>query len=417
MEIFCTVVPPYLLESVAEGTPAPTDDLREDSGNSGSGNGGSGNEDSTQGPVRSLRPSPTSAPESGASGAQGSGVEGSQVEGSDFGPGLEFISAETSEIARRTLEIDERMRQERRNPQPEPSIVQVKGTLARKISDAKNKEVLPGTLVRAEGDEPTEDVDVNRVYDTFGSIYAFLQKVLNQSSIDGHGVALQGTVHFGDHYDNAFWDGEQMVFGDGDGEVFATFTDSYTVVAHELGHGFLQYTTNFTYQGQSGALNESCADVLGTVAEQWALGQSAEESDWFIGREVFTPQIAGDALRSMSAPGTAYDDPSLGVDPQPEHMSEFVTTREDNGGVHINSGIPNRAFYLAATAIGGNVWEGAGRVWADVLLSQELPLDATFVAFAESTVKHAGRIFGEESSQQATVQKAWETVGVLQPTP
>lgn len=388
--IFCTVVPPYLLESVAE---APTESTTAEPPSGTPAN-----------PARrGLRPSAAPQPPSA----------GASEDSSTFGPGLESISPETAEIARRTLEIDARLRHDRKRMAPDRSIVEPRGKLSRRISDAENREVLPGKLKRSEGEAAVQDADVNTVYDSFGSIYHFLQEVLNQSSIDGHGVALKGSVHFGDHYDNAFWDGEQMVFGDGDGEVFATFTRSFTVVAHELGHGFLQHTTNFDYQGQAGALNESCADVFGIMAEQWTLKQSVEESDWFIGREVFTDQIAGDALRSMANPGTAYDDPSLGADPQPENMSEFVTTREDNGGVHLNSGIPNRAFYLAATGIGGNSWEGAGRIWMDVLLSRTLPLDATFAAFADATITHAKRIFGVDSSEANAVITAWDQVGVL----
>ena len=153
-------------------------------------------------------------------------------------------------------------------------------------------------------------------------------------------------MHYGRDYDNAFWNGERMVFGDGDGEVFQGFTGSLDVIAHELAHGVVEDEGELLYRGQSGALNESISDVFGVLAEQHREGQTADQANWLIGEGMFTDAVQGRALRSLAAPGTAYDDDVLGKDPQPAHMRDFVPTREDNGGVHINSGIPNHAFYL-----------------------------------------------------------------------
>jgi Zn-dependent metalloprotease len=180
-----------------------------------------------------------------------------------------------------------------------------------------------------------------------------------------------------------------MVFGDGDGTVFNRFTIAVDVIGHELTHGVTQFTAGLDYQGQSGALNESVSDVFGSLVKQRSLGQSAGQADWLIGAGLFTPEVHGVALRSMKAPGTAYDDPQLGKDPQPATMSGYVETSDDNGGVHTNSGIPNHAFYLAATAIGGNAWEGAGQVWDDVLTGGSLPHDVDFATFAEATMAAA----------------------------
>jgi Zn-dependent metalloprotease len=219
-------------------------------------------------------------------------------------------------------------------------------------------------------------------------------------------------VHYGEEYDNAFWDGTRMVFGDGDGEVFAPFTRSLTVIGHELTHGVTELTLGLVYQGQSGALNESISDVFGVLVEQHALGQSADEATWLVGAELFLDRSTGLALRSMRAPGTAYDDDVLGKDPQPGHMDDYVETQEDNGGVHINSGIPNRAFVLAATAIGGAAWEGAGRIWYDVLESGSVRADCDFPAFARATIDAAAARYGEDASEVAAVQAAWEGVGI-----
>ncbi len=145
------------------------------------------------------------------------------------------------------------------------------------------------------------------------------------------------------------------------------------------------------YQGQSGALNESLSDVFGVLAEQHALGQTADEATWLVGAGIFTDAVQGTALRSMSAPGTAYDDDVLGKDPQPGHMRDYIETSDDNGGVHINSGIPNRAFFLAATRLGGFAWERAGLIWYRTLTSGTLSPTADFAAFAARHARHRGR--------------------------
>src|SRR5699024_6933438 len=127
-----------------------------------------------------------------------------------------------------------------------------------------------------------------------------------------------------------------------------------------------------------GALNESLSDVFGSLIKQYTLGQTAADADWLIGTGLLAPRVTGKALRSMKEPGTAYDDDVLGKDPQPSTMDGYVNTGRDNGGVHINSGIPNRAFYLVATALGGNAWERAGQIWYDVLTGGGLEAEATF---------------------------------------
>jgi Zn-dependent metalloprotease len=253
---------------------------------------------------------------------------------------------------------------------------------------------------------------VDEAYDGLGATFAFLLEAYGRSSLDDAGHPLDATVHFGRDYDNAFWDGERMVFGDGDGELFLRFTVSLSVIAHELTHGVTQFTANLTYQGQSGALNESIADVMGALVEQYDRGQSAAEASWLIGAELFGPSVQGRALRSLAHPGTAYDDDLLGRDPQPGHLDDYIETDEDDGGVHLNSGIPNRAFYLAATELGGKAWERAGQVWYDVLTGGELRADADFAEFAVATVRAAQRRFAGSPQVPDAVRAGWEGVGV-----
>jgi Zn-dependent metalloprotease len=145
--------------------------------------------------------------------------------------------------------------------------------------------------------------------------------------------------------------------------------------------------------------------------KQYALKQSAAEADWLIGAGLLAKGVKGVALRSMKAPGTAYDDPQLGgKDPQPAHIKDYLRTTGDNGGVHTNSGIPNHAFYLAAVGLGGNAWEQAGRVWYTALTGGALPSTATFAQFAQLTVTTAGELDGPAARK--AVAEAWVGVGI-----
>ncbi|MFM9441952.1 M4 family metallopeptidase [Streptomyces acidiscabies] len=286
------------------------------------------------------------------------------------------------------------------------------GKPKRTIYDAGHGTDLPGTEVRAEGSEPGQDATVNRAYAGLGATFDLYLNAYGHDSIDGSGLALDATVHYDRDYDNAFWDGRQMVFGDGDGELFLDFTIPVDVIGHELTHGVTQYTANLEYYSQSGALNESVSDVFGSLIKQYALGQTADQADWLIGAGLLGPAIdRGEALRSMKAPGTAYDDDVLGKDPQPATMADYVKTNRDNGGVHINSGIPNHAFYLFATELGGNAWEKAGQVWYDVLTGGELATDARFTDFAKLTAAAAKARYGDSDVHKALLD-SWRQVGV-----
>ncbi|PVD10526.1 M4 family metallopeptidase [Streptomyces sp. CS207] len=319
--------------------------------------------------------------------------------------------------ARRTLQRDafERTRRQLTTVIGAPAVAPRAGAEQQKpqrtVFDARHGTDLPGKKVRGEGEEPGKDATVNRAYAGLGATFEHFLKVYGRDSIDGAGLPLHATVHYDREYNNAFWNGEQMVFGDGDGEIFLDFTIPLDVIGHELTHGVTQHTANLTYYGQPGALNESVSDVFGALIKQYSLGQTAAEADWLIGAGLLAPSVTGVALRSMKAPGTAYDDDVLGKDPQPATMDDFVRTGRDNGGVHINSGIPNHAFYLAATALGGHAWERAGQIWYDVLTGGELAQDALFADFATLTVKAARERYGDAEELEA-VRKCWEQVGV-----
>ncbi|MEV6207108.1 M4 family metallopeptidase [Kitasatospora sp. NPDC051914] len=311
--------------------------------------------------------------------------------------------------ARRSVVLDSALREQRLLAAAPTAVVQ---RLVRTVADAGHDEILPGRTVRSEGGGPVADDSANRAYDGLGATYALFREVYGRASIDDAWMPLDATVHYGDRYDNAFWNGSRMVFGDGDGEIFVDFTVCLDVIGHELAHGVTQFTADLEYRDQSGALNESVSDVFGSLVKQYALGQTADQADWLIGAGLLAPGVRGVALRSMKAPGTAYDDDRLGTDPQPGHMDGYVRTRRDNGGVHINSGIPNRAFHLAATALGGHAWEGAGRIWYDTLTSGRLAPNTGFAAFARATVATASSHYPAYTRVADAVADAWAQVGI-----
>ena len=323
---------------------------------------------------------------------------------------VESGDSDLADRARRTLVHDSVLR-----ARPMRPVLPGAGALHRTIHDTHNGTTLPGDVVRDEGGAASGDDAVNQAYDGLGATWTLYDEVFGRNSIDGQGMPLVASVHFDQHYDNAFWNGAQMVFGDGDGTVFGAFTRSIDVIGHELTHGVTESTAKLEYNAQPGALNESVSDVFGSLVKQRALGQTAQQADWLIGADLLAPGVKGVALRSMKAPGTAYDDPRLGKDPQPADMSGYVQTSDDNGGVHLNSGIPNRAFYLVATAIGGNAWEAPGQIWYDVLTGSAIRPACDFATFAELTAAAARARFGKDSKEAGAVEGAWSTVGVVAP--
>lgn len=271
------------------------------------------------------------------------------------------------------------------------------------VYDAKNQMNLPGEKVEGEG--PEEAVRVRQHADNIKGLMG-KGKPLPQTSIPDL------IVNYGKIYPNAFFDGMYLVFGEGDGEIFGDFSKPLDVAAHEFGHKIIDAGPKLEYAGQPGALNESIADVIGVCVKkhagsaQVADGDKTGADDWRIGAELFLEP--GPALRDMANPGTAYDNELLGKDPQVGHMKDYVETFMDNGGVHTNSGIPNKAFVEAATRIGGNPWETPLEVWLKAMAKASA--GTNFEAFAQLTVEVAGE-FGEKAA--AAVAEGWQAVGLL----
>jgi Zn-dependent metalloprotease len=332
---------------------------------------------------------------------------------------LEHVARHGDETQRRraagTLAIDHSFRSGRGQFASVPDVLTTlpAGRPRRTIYDARSSEDLSGApVVRAEGATSVSDSAANEAYDNLGSTHTYYWEVHRRNSIDDRGLPLDAYVHFGEEYDNSMWDAYRMLFGDGDGKVFTHPTRALEVVGHELTHGVTQYTVAFAYQEQSGSLNESVADVFGSLVKQYALRQSAEDADWLIGADCLGSQVEGTALRSLAAPGTAYSDMLGQKDPQPAHMRDYVRTTAGYGAMHVNSGIPSHAFYLIATAIGGNAWEKAGRIWYETIRDPGLRPTVRFQAFAATTFRAAARLYGSSSAEAAAVHDGWQQVGI-----
>ncbi|KAF4634765.1 hypothetical protein G7Y89_g3347 [Cudoniella acicularis] len=307
---------------------------------------------------------------------------------------------------------------------------------------ASREEDLPGVLKRSEGDPPLNikgDPNVDLCYDNFGIAFEFFHKVFGRNSIDGKGGPLIGIVNFGFYFPQATWSVSKanmqhvLVFGNGwDNDpwnhgapmktfagMFGGLVGSLEVVVHEMMHGITQIHVKLLGLKQPGALDEHLSDVFGIMAKQWHKKQTVEQADWLIGEDCLIPEQKGFALRSFANPGTAYefgsDDFNFrgpAKDPQKSKYTDRFKGSEDRYGVHIDSGIPNKAFYLLAKKLGGYSWEKAGQIWYSALTSNEVPKNCEFRRWARHTVDAAEKDPGFGKSVADKVTEAWMEVGV-----
>ncbi len=293
--------------------------------------------------------------------------------------------------------------------------------LCREIWDSHETPAEQGERIWKEGQPiPENDREVKNAIEGVGHVWNFYKTLFNRLSIDNKGLPIIQSVRYreeeDEEYCNAFWDGEQMFYGSGGKRFTNSFTSDLDIIAHELTHGVIDCEAKLEYKFQSGALNESFADVFGILIKQWANKTSVRKSDWLIGKKVL---IGINALRSMKAPGTAFkNDPVFGDDPQPAHMKQFKKMRNtengDYGGVHINSGITNLAFYITSFELGGNAWEKAGAIWYAALTDHKLmKKNSDFADAAVATIKKATLLFGNGSLAVKAVEKGWKEVGVI----
>lgn len=324
---------------------------------------------------------------------------------------LQHVAAKTGASHAGHDATTQRIRAQRNASGADPS---TNGKRERFIHDAAGKEHLPGRIARSEGDAAVSDKAINEAYQNIGITLDFYAKVFQRDSLDGSAMDVIASVHFGRGFSNAMWNGRQMLFGDGDGIHIRGFTQSLDIVAHELTHAVTQHAIpgglgvvvkngKPDLAGEAGALNESISDAFASLVKQWHAKEDVKKADWLLGEGILAPAL-GKAVRSLKDPGNP--DETYEADHQVAHMKQY----DRHGDVHANSGIPNHAFYLAATALGGHAWEHAGRIWYDALT--QLKPKSGFADAARATADSAGRLFGAASREQHAVQSAWQKVGI-----
>lgn len=272
------------------------------------------------------------------------------------------------------------------------------------VYDCKNTTSLPGVPISGPG--KSTDSTAKRAFGETTAVARFYQQCFGRNSVDDAGMTLMSSIHYGVQYSNAFWNGMQMVYGDGDDRIFLDFTKSTDVIAHELTHGVSQFTAGLVYTDEPGALNESISDAFGSMFRQWRKDQTAPQADWLIGADILGPAAKAKGytcLRDLAQPSAKHC-----LSRQPSHYRDFIP----GGDPHDNSGIPNHAFYLAATNIGGRSWETAGKVWYAALTSNKAGPTMQMKEFANLTRVSAKSLFGTDTAVYRGVDDAWANVGL-----
>jgi Zn-dependent metalloprotease len=272
------------------------------------------------------------------------------------------------------------------------------------VFDCRNGTSLPGSPVSQPG--TSSDATAKRAFVETTAVADFYNKLFGRNSIDNAGMAMLSSIHYSVNYNNAFWNGSQMTYGDGDGNIFIDFTKADDVIGHELTHGVTQHSLGLSYTNQAGGLNESISDVFGSMFRQWQANQNVNQADWLIGKEIMGPGASArgfTCLRDMANPAAKHC-----LAPQPTKFSQYY----DGMDPHESSGIPNLAFYKAAMAIGGKSWEKAGKIWYQALTGFAPSPNMKMSAFAKRTRALAGSLFPSEPAVKTAVDKAWTAVGL-----
>lgn len=272
-----------------------------------------------------------------------------------------------------------------------------------KIFDCKNTTVLPGTPIS--NPATSADPTVKQTFGVTSEVIDFYKTVFGRNSIDDAGMTLQSSVHYGLRYNNAFWNGFQMAYGDGDGAIFIDFTKGDDVMCHELTHGVTQFTLSLTYRNQPGGLNESMSDVFGSMFRQWRAKQAVTAADWLIGKDIMGPAATSKkitCLRDMANPKSAHC-----LAPQIDHFKSFTPGMDP----HYSSGVPNLAFYKIAMALGGNSWDKAGQIWYKALTGGRSP-NMSMKRFANRTRAVTAALYPGDATTAKAVNNGWVAVGL-----
>jgi len=272
------------------------------------------------------------------------------------------------------------------------------------VYNCKHTQTLPGASITSPG--ASKDTTVKRAFGETTLVAQFYKQVFKRNSIDNAGMTMMSSVHYGKNFNNAMWNGSQMVYGDGDGKLFVDFTNGNDVIGHELTHGVTQHTLQLNYQNDAGGLNESISDCFGSMFRQWQAKQDSASADWLIGKDIMGPTALArgyTCLRNMANPA---DKKALAA--QPTNYSQITPGMDP----HYSSGPPNLAFCLACKGAGGNSWDAVGQVWYRVLTGSGANPAMTMPAFAARTRQVAGQLFGAASTAATSIDQAWKQVGL-----
>lgn len=321
---------------------------------------------------------------------------------------LAQIFCENAEKSARLSQVLRGLRQHTKNYSDFLIKTQVSAQLNKRpevsVFDCKQTNSLPGVKIKKPAS--SQDETVKRTYTETEHLANFLLAVFKRNSIDNAEMSIMSSVHYGKKYNNAMWTGQQMVYGDGDDEIFIDFSLGTDAIGHDMAHGLTQYTLQLDYDDEPGGLNESVSDCFGSMFRQWRLGQDSASADWLIGKEVLGPaarQRSFTCLRDMSDPGGKHS-----LAPQPSHYSKLKKGIDP----HYTSGPPNLAFCTACKQVGGNSWETIGKIWYHVMTHSGPSPRMSMAKFSGNTRQAAGRLFGTSSAAASAVDAGWKKVGL-----
>jgi Zn-dependent metalloprotease len=272
------------------------------------------------------------------------------------------------------------------------------------VYDCKHTQTAPGTPVPNPGNSP--DPTAKRAFNETTSVAKFYKDVFERNSIDNQGMTMMSSIHFGSNYNNAMWNGSQMIYGDGDGSIFIDFTSGNDVIGHELTHGVTQHSLQLDYFDEAGGLNESISDCFGSMFRQWESDQDVESADWLIGHDIMGPTAKArgfTCLRDMGNPAAKHC-----LAPQPTQYSQITPGMDP----HYSSGPPNLAFYTACKTLGGKSWEKIGQVWYNSLTGFGPTANMRMKPFADRTRQVAHTLYNTTPAVAAAVDQGWQQVGL-----
>lgn len=272
------------------------------------------------------------------------------------------------------------------------------------VYDCKHTQSTPGTPMPIPGN--SSDPTAKRAFNETTSVAKFYKDLFNRNSIDNQGMTMMSSIHFGSNYNNAMWNGLQMIYGDGDGGIFIDFTNGSDVIGHELTHGVTQYSLQLDYSDEAGGLNESMSDCFGSMFRQWEGNQDVNSADWLIGQGIMGPVAKArgfTCLRDMASPAATHC-----LAPQPTQYSQITPGMDP----HYSSGPPNLAFYTACKALGGRSWEKIGQVWYRSLTGFGPTPSMRMQPFADRTRQVAHTVYSTAPAVAAAVDQGWKQVGL-----